>query len=183
MKPRVNISVVLQTDSMKKFKSAVGYIATAQVLVGVPKDKDRNPAADAAVGSTSKNQRKLTGGANNATLTYVHNKGTVDGHIPPRPTIEPGIRDAKEAIVNYQKQAADAALEGDKERAIKCLHAVGLSAVSAIKLRIRSNTPPPLKQTTITARLRRGVTRTNTLVDTAQMLNAQTYILRTTKKG
>jgi hypothetical protein len=42
---------------------------------------------------------------------------------------------------------------------------------------INSNVGPPLKPGTLAARRRRGLKRTNTLVDTGQMRNAVTYVV------
>ena len=57
------------------------------------------------------------------------------------------------------------------------MEAAGIEAQNAVRLRVRSNTPPPLKAATIAARKRRGHDSENTLVETGQFLNSHTYIV------
>jgi hypothetical protein len=48
----------------------------------------------------------------------------------------------------------------------------------SVKAKINSNIQPKLADSTLEARRRRGVTRENTLVDTAQLRNSVTHVIR-----
>jgi hypothetical protein len=170
-------------DNSDEFKKSLKLLRGSQVLVGVPRDGARDVGADNAVGSlggTTK-RRKNTGKVNNAVLAYVHNNGSPAQNIPARATIAPGIKDAQDDITNYMKQAGKAALDGKQDKVENGLSAAGIKAVVAVKKRIRSNTPPKLSERTLAARRARGVTRTNTLVDTGQYLNAHTFVVKMAK--
>jgi hypothetical protein len=161
MKMSMDINVSVTLDLEKELTKALKTLGKSDVLVGVPE-------------STSGRWK----GPSNAVLAAVHNNGSPINNIPARPTLEPGIYDAREAETKYMQQAATLALEGNREGMYRALEATGTVAVAAVKKRIRSNTPPPLKEKTLKARRRRGVTRTNTLVDTGNYLNAHTFVVR-----
>ena len=112
-----------------------------------------------------------------------HDNGAPEVGIPARPTTGPGVRDAKTEIERRLRLAGTAALDGKPQSVVNQFNAAGMAGAAAIKNRINSNTPPPLKPGTIAARKRRGVKRTNTLVDTGQMRNAVTYVVRREKDG
>ena len=163
---RANIGVKLVVDHERQLREALNVLKSSDVLVGVPENK----------------KARRGKGPSNALLAFLHNNGSPANNLPPRPTIEPGIKDAREAESKYMQQAAKAALDGNTDQMSRALEACGTVAVAAVKKRIRSNTPPPLKAKTIKARRRRGVNRTNTLVDTGSYLNAHTYVVRKGKK-
>ena len=141
---------------------ALERLVTKKVLVGIPED---------AAG------RKDGDEMNNAARLYVHEFGAREANISARPTLMPGIEDAKEKINRYFAQAARAAVSGDSQRIDIALHSAGTAARDAVKDRINSNTPPPLAPRTLQARRARGNQRTNTLVDTGEMRNAVTYVV------
>lgn len=130
------------------------------VLVGVPAGEPRTE-----------------GGITNAELGYLLDTGSPTQNIPPRPWLRPGIEDAKEAIKSALKAAAKAAVVGNEEGVIAGLTKAGIAAENAVKRRINSNVPPPLAESTIAKRRRRGVTRTNTLVDTGEFRNSVRYVI------
>ena len=57
------------------------------------------------------------------------------------------------------------------------MRAAGMEASASVKNKIDSNVPPELSERTLAARKRRGVTRTDTLVDTGQFRNSITYVV------
>ena len=136
---------------------------------------------DVLVGIPSTEAGREGSPINNAAILYIMETGSPAANIPPRPTVGPGIRDARGKIDKAMESAARAAIRGDAAGVEAAMNRAGIEAVSAIQQRIRSNTPPPLAESTLAKRRRRGVTRTNTLVDTGQMLKAVTYVIE--KKG
>lgn len=165
----VNVNINVSVDNMASLRDALNELKKHELLVGVPEDDQRTDSS----GSTERTGSNV----NNATLAYIHNNGSPSQNIPARPTLVPGVLDAQEKISKRLGDGATAALEGRKDGVVANFDAAGLEAVTAVKKRIRSNTPPPLSAKTIAARRRRGVTRTNTLVDTGAFLNSHTYIV------
>lgn len=166
----VRISIGVGRDNTALLRKQLAALVDKEVLVGVP---------DTTAGRTS--AKGTSEPINNAALAYIHNMGSPAMNIPARPTLEPGIEDRKEQISSIMGATGKRVLAGGTVDA--GFEAVGLTAVAGVKNRITSNTPPPLAPSTLAARKRRGVSRTNTLVDTGKYLNAQTYVIRKRKGG
>jgi hypothetical protein len=149
-------------SNARQIARAVEYLTTRNVLVGIP--------------STTAGNRN--GPINNAALLYIHDNGAPEAGIPARPVMAPGIARKADEINRRLRNAGKIAFEGRITAVEQQLNAVGLVAAQGIKEAINSNTPPPLRPSTLAKRRARGVTRTNTLVDTAQMRNAVTYVIR-----
>jgi len=158
----IKSGVVKTLDHLARIAEGVKLLASQKVMVGIPQEK---------------NYRKGDP-INSAALLYIHEHGAPEVNIPARPTLAPGVREAKDPIAGYLKQAAGYALEGKPGATEKALNAAGIKGRDSVKAKIGSNTPPPLSPKTLAARKRRGVTRTNTLVDTAQMQGAVNYVIR-----
>ena len=115
---------------------------------------------------------------NNAAIGYVQEHGSPAQNIPARPFLVPGVQDARAAALARLEAAARRAMAGDAAGMDQQMHAAGLIAQNAVRAKISSNIPPPLSSRTLAARAARGVTRTNTLIDTGQLRAAITYVLR-----
>ena len=157
-------------DNVDTLLKNIRQLTRNEVYVGVP---DKN--ADRQLKPDEKSA------ASNALIAYVMETGSPAKNIPARPFLVPGIENAKDKIVAQMKKGAEAVMKldgpSDKSGAIdQAQNATGLIAVSAVKAKITSNIPPALSQRTLDARKARGVSRTNTLIDTGQLLNAQTYV-------
>lgn len=153
------VSLVL--DKLADVTEGVQLLARLHVLVGIPEDKtDRRDD-----------------GPTNAELLYIHENGAPEVGIPARPTLKPGIKDAQIEINRRLVLAGNAALDGKPSSVRNQFAAAGQAGASAVKAKINSNVGPALKPATLAARKRRGVKRTNTLVDTGQMRNAVTYVV------
>lgn len=163
-RPRVNVNFNLNVtvDHLRDFVGALNELTTLGVAVGVPEEE-----------APRKHEEGTE--ANNAMLAYVHDNGCPAVGIPARPFMGPGIKEGQDLIESGLVKAANDVLDGNSPR--RGLNLAGLAAQSAIRNRIRSNVPPPLKPATIRARRRRGRTRTLTLQDTGQMRNAITYVV------
>lgn len=170
----INVNLNIPVSNMESLRQALSALKEYDLLVGVPADAGRKAGDD---GKTARDDAPI----NNAVLAYIHNNGSPAQNIPARPTLEPGIRDAREKIVNNMEYGAKGALDGRKIAVLDSLTAAGIEAQSAVRARIRSNTPPPLKPKTIAARIRRGFPSTNTLIETGAFLQSHTFVVR--RKG
>lgn len=159
--------LTIRTDNTDKILKSIQKLIKAEVLVGYPDtEANRTPEPD----------EKIT--PSNAQIAYWMEYGEPANNVPARPTLLPGVESVKDNIAAQMRKGGEAALAGSDSGLENSQDATGLIAQSAVKAKITSNVPPPLAQRTIDARKRRNVTRENTLVDTAQMLNAVTYVKR-----
>lgn len=148
------------TGDASGIERALRNLERKRVLVGVPEDKAARP-----------------GKINNAMLAYIHDNGSPLKGIPPRPFLQPGIKDATEQISAHMKAAGTAALGGDTDTLDRELNATGLIASSSVKNKINEGDFTPLKPATLAARKRRGHTSTKPLVETGQLRNAINYVV------
>lgn len=177
---------------------AAKLLVQNEVLVGFPEDTTDRDTTD------EQKERGIT----NAALGYIHDHGAPEVNIPQREFMAPGIEDAQEAIANKLGQGMKAVLRGGGAPVVEqCFLQVGLIAEVAIKKKINEGIPPPLADATLKARAKKG--RKNgagarkgalqeldrrwdaqtpstefakPLVDTAQMRNAVTFVVRSRKK-
>lgn len=154
--------VKVTRDRIASVIKAVSDLATKDVLVGIP---DSAP------------ERKDDEPISNAQIGYIQENGAPGANIPARPWLVPGVRDAQDRIADRLGKGAKAALNG-QDQADQTLHSAGLIGQNAARAKINSNIQPKLADSTLAARRARGVTRTNTLVDTGQLRNSVTYVVR-----
>jgi phage gpG-like protein len=159
IKPKIK-AVVDRTSDVQK---SIRELTKLQVLVGVP-------AKNAG--------RQENGPATNAMLAFVHNYGSPAQNIPARPFMEPGIRETKDPVADRMARAAQASLDGRKDDINRNLIGAGLIATNGIKAKITSGPFKALKPATIAARKRRGRTGTKPLLDTGQLRNSITFVVR-----
>jgi hypothetical protein len=164
MKMRSNIRVV--KDVLPQMLKQVSALVKQEVLVGIPEDK-----ADRGTGEA----------VTNAELGYIHEFGAPEANIPARPFLVPGIASAQAKVADYFKQIAQNALRG-RDVTAQGMNAAGLTAASAVKRYMATADFVPLSPVTLAARRRRGVTRTKPLIDTANLQNHITYVIRPTGK-
>lgn len=157
MKPGMTVV----TDNTKSLTAAIRKMASTEVLVGIPAEKANRSAP-----------------INNAALGFIHNYGAPEANIPARPFMEPGIKEVEAANIAGLEKIAQAALAGDSAAVEKGFIAIGLRTASAIKRKITAGIPPKLKPSTLAARRRRGRTGTTPLIDTGQLRNAITFVIR-----
>lgn len=155
--------VKITVDKMASVIKAINELGAKDVLVGIPE------------GNTD---RKSGDPATNALIGYVQEFGSPANNIPARPFLIPGVQDIQKPAADRLKVAAQRALSGDLSQAEKQLHAAGLMGQNSARAKINSNIQPKLSERTLAARRARGVTRENTLIDTGQLRNAITYVIR-----
>lgn len=155
--------VKISVDKMASIIKAINELGAKDVLIGVPE------------GNTD---RKTGDPATNAVIGYVQEFGSPANNIPARPFLIPGVQDIQKPASERLKVAAQRALSGDLSTAEKQLHAAGLMGQNSARAKINSNIQPKLSDRTLAARRARGVTRENTLIDTGQLRNSLTYVIR-----
>ncbi|WP_250512694.1 hypothetical protein [Caballeronia sp. INDeC2] len=148
---------------MASIIKAINELGAKDVLVGVPE------------GNTD---RKSGDPATNALIGYVQEFGSPANNIPARPFLIPGVQDIQKPASDRLKVAAQRALSGDLSQAEKQLNAAGMMGQNSARAKINSNIQPKLSERTLAARRARGVTRENTLIDTGQLRNSITYVIR-----
>ncbi|WP_423196787.1 Bacteriophage protein [Cupriavidus sp. H19C3] len=156
----------IKTDRLKEVLESISGLVDKQVLVGIPDSaperKDDEPLSNAAIG-------------------YIQETGSPANNLPARPFLVPGVASAEEKTVPQLQKAVEAALDGDLPRAEKRMASAGLAAQNSVRAKINSGIAPQLKDSTLAARRRRGRTGTVPLIDTGQLRNSITYVIR--KKG
>jgi hypothetical protein len=149
-------------NNLPKMKKTFEAMSKQEALAGVPGD------------TTGRKEV----GANNASLAYIHDKGSPANNIPARPFMKPGVEVVKPRIIKVLAFAVKGALGKDDQAIEKGLNKAGLIAQNSIRATINAGVPPPLKEGTLAGRRRRGRTGTAPLIDTGQLRNSITYVLR-----
>lgn len=155
----------ITTDNVAKVLSSIQELAGKQVLVGIPASK-----AEREEGNTEP--------INNAQLGYIHEYGAPASNIPARPFLIPGVARAQESINNHLQKAAKAAMSGNDEKVDTELNATGLIAQAGARNEINNGDFEALSPVTLAARRKRGRTGDKPLIDTGQLRNAITYVIR-----
>lgn len=150
-------------DNVAKAIAGIEKLATTRVMVGVPAEN----------GSRQDSQP-----INNAGLAYIHENGAPEAGIPARPFLKPGIETKQAEISEGLKKAGNAALDGKPDAVDRGFHRVGLIGQNAVRAKITDGPFTPLAEATLAARRARGRTGTKPLIDTGQLRNALTYVIR-----
>lgn len=159
------MSMKITKDDVAKVLASIQELASKQVMVGIPASKAEREEGDEEP-------------INNAQLGYIHEFGSPKANIPARPFLNPGIKRAQESINNHLQKAAKAAMDGNEEKVDVELNATGLVAQAGARYEINNGDLAPLAESTIAARKRRGRTGTKPLIDTGQLRNSITYVIR-----
>ncbi len=156
----------MKVDRLKEVLQSISGLVDKQVLVGIPDSaperQDDEPIGNAAIG-------------------YIQETGSPANNLPARPFLVPGVAAAEPKTLPKLQQAFEAALDGDLSRADKRMAGAGLEAQNSVRARINSGISPELKESTLANRRRRGRTGTVPLIDTGQLRNSITYVIRKRK--
>jgi len=159
--------VRITKDNLPGLKAAVRALIRYEVLIGVPDSTaERQP------------EEGESKPPSNAAIGYWMETGVPEKNIPARPFLVPGVESIKDEAVARLKAAGAAALGGEIKEIAKAQNAVGLIAQNAVRAKITEGPFAPLKPTTIAARQSRGRTGTRPLIDTGQLRNSITYVVR-----
>jgi hypothetical protein len=187
--------VVIIKDDVPTVVAAINELVGKEVLVGIP---------DSSTDRDQEEAQPIT----NATLGYIHENGAPEANIPARPFLIPGVEKAEEPALERLKKAAQVTMRGDSKSADKYLNDAGIIASNSVKKMFWDNDWPPLQPATVANRHRKRGTKgmrdaeqkyleliaqgmspadaqsaagIQPLVDTAQLRNSVTYILRKAK--
>ena len=155
------ISVV--ADRLGAFQRTLSTLIDTQVLVGIP---------------SAKAEREDGEPINNAAIGYINETGDPARNIPARPFLVPGVREAQKDISNALSSGTIAALSGDTAGFRNSQEAAGLIAQNAVKKKITDGEFTPLSPNTLKARKRKGRTGEKPLIDTGQLRQSITYVIR-----
>jgi len=178
----------------KQLLTALNQLADVEVLVGFPESgAGRDPGVDGEGGEIT-----------NAALAYIHDNGAPEQNIPARPFMLPGIESVQKQLNAKLKQVGAAATRaGSPSNLVEVgLTQVGLIAQLGIQRYINSGVEPPLSDRTLQARARRqrggksakaelaarkrgeapSASGAKPLIDTTQMRDAVTYVIRSRKR-
>ncbi len=163
MKPTLTVT----KDFTKEFMAAINQFKKDSVLVGIPAEKG---------------ERKDTDPVTNAALLAINHFGSEEAHIPPRPVLTIGIKNAQEDIAEQFKLCAKNVLSKGPHALEVYYERVGIIASNSVKKVItdQEGIKPPA-ESTLKARkylTQAGFKGTKSLLVTGQMRNAITYVVK-----
>ncbi len=189
MKAKFRITI----NRLPEIVRAVRTLAEERVYVGIPGDTPPRRS-----GEHPSAWNPIT----NVDLGFIHEFGAPGANIPARPHLIPATKGIQAGVVSLLHEAGRKTLMGDATAARKGLVAVGTLGRDAVKEKIKTGPFKELKPATIKARLRRrrkwslrkrkamylayqmesdpmgDNSYGKPLIDTAQYLNAFTYVIR-----
>lgn len=134
--------VTITKDTVSEVVKGITDLVGKQVLIGIP---DSTTSRDEEVG------QEIT----NATLGYIHENGSPAANIPARRHLVPGVEKVEEKAVAKLKQAAQATMRGDAQKADQLLNDAGIIGMGGVKSEINwEGDFEPLKPATIRNRHR-----------------------------
>lgn len=161
------MAVTVVKNRVEELLRASNALTKLKCYVGIPGDAPARQPEDE--GDTP---------PSNALIGYVQEFGEPDLNIPARPFLHPGIEAAMPQIEPRLRAMGRAALEGDLAAIQQGYTAVGLIAQNAVRAQITDGDFAPLAEATLEARRRRGRTGTKPLIDTAQLRNSVTFVVK-----
>lgn len=174
----MSLGVKVTHDFTKQVMASLSAIAreqTTEVLVGIP-----------GSGVDRKDGKKIA----NAELGYIHEFGSTVKNIPPRPFLVPGVDSQQEEISVELQNGLVKAIGGNHSQLATSFKRAGTIGRDAVKSFIKAGNFEPLSDVTLRRRLakRRKKSKkitleqvrasTTPLIDTAEMLNSVTFVVR-----
>ncbi|UGB46995.1 hypothetical protein LQ772_06805 [Frateuria edaphi] len=157
--------IEITADHLQDVVKAIHRLTGQEILVGVPQANTLRRNDD---------QTSIT----NAEIGYLQETGSPAMNIPARPFLVPGVEAVQKQVTQQLEKGAHAALDGTQEQVDKAFHAAGLVAQNGVRHQINDGDFQPLAEATLAARRRRGRTGTKPLIDTGQLRNSITYVIR-----
>lgn len=160
--------VLTSRDKVDQILKSIRSLTKTEVLVGVP---DINAGRDPEPGE---------GGQplSNAEIGYLMETGVPEKNIPARPFLIPGVREAVEPIGKQMESGARKSLTGDTQAIDATMNKVGLIAQNAVRMKITDGPFAPLAPKTLAKRRAKGRTGEKPLLDTGQLRQSITYVIR-----
>lgn len=187
------VSVVKKGIAFAEIISRIQTLAKKEVLVGIPQEKSERRKKTDTVNNAellyvlshgvrapvmrADMQKNIDAGMlySAAHSLYVQTHGSPAYAIPPRPVLEPAIRDSKEAIGKQIEGAYRAAMHGDMGKAERGLKRAGKVAQNAARGWFEN---PKNKWTPNSQRTIREKGSDRPLIDTGEMRKSITYVIR-----
>lgn len=160
------MSVTITGQGLLDILEAMHDLTEKEVLVGIPHGEARTDAD----------------GLTNAQIGYIQETGSPANNLPARPFLAKGIEDVQPKIADYLTKAVDQAIAGNLQGVERYYNMAGMTAQNSVKRRINNGEGfEPLSPRTIAIRQAKGKTRIKPLIDTGQLRNSITYVIR--KRG
>lgn len=154
---------MMTLNKLPAFLENLKAMQNKSVMIGIPHDKDARKEE----------------GATNAQIGIVQEFGSGAKNIPPRPFLIPGVKEAQKEAIPILKSGAINAMHGEDIEIT--FNKVGLIGQNHVKAKIVNGQFAPLKASTLATRMRArksGKAGTKPLIDTGQLLNSITYVVR-----
>lgn len=159
MKPTFQVTY----DSVDEINRVIKSFKKDAILVGIPEIDNK----------------REEGPIGNAALLWINNFGSPVNNIPPRPVMQIGIFNAQDAISEEFRKAADDAFEKGIASVRTHYERIGMIASNSIKKTINDQIGfDEPAESTLKSRRSQGFNGTKSLIVTAQMRNAITYVIQ-----
>ena len=159
------MSVTATGEGLAGIFEAIEKLTSQEVLVGIPHGEARSDT-------------DMT----NAQIGYIQETGSPAMNLEARAFLAPGVEDCQVQTAAQLTKAIDQALTGNSQGVDRCLNRAGMIAQNSVRAKINSGDFAPLSEATLRARRRAGKTRTKPLIDTVQLRNSITYIIKKVEK-
>ena len=140
MIPKITIA---RRSGASALQARIRDITRLAAYVGIPADAASRKSVLAEMAGKTKGKRKkarlekaTSGDVNNAELLFIFSKGSPLHHQPPRPVLEPAVKDDARrhgAITRELAASAKASLAGDGEEATRRMGRAALAGQSAAR--------------------------------------------------
>lgn len=157
------MSMTVTTDKLAQVLASMAELVKKDVLVGIP---DSAP------------ERKEDTPLSNAQIGYILDAGSPAANIPARPFLVPGVQKVQGEILDEFRGGAKAALDGNPSGVERSMVRAGLKAQNSVRAKIQDGPFVPLAPYTLAERKKRGRTGEKPLLDTGQLRNSVTYVIR-----
>ncbi len=161
-------TLTVTADFTQQFNDAIKQFKKDSVLIGIPQEDDE------------RDEEKDNFG--NAAILAFNHFGSEAAHVPPRPVLSTGIKNAQQAIAEQFKNAAQNVLSKGPSALTTYYERAGIIASNSCKKVIndQEGIKPP-SEATLKARkylTQAGFKGTKALLVTAQVRNAITYVVQ-----
>lgn len=162
----MKIEIKEAADNLSKQLKALEFIKNNEVYVGI-QEEDSSREDDPA--------------PTNAELLFIHTNGSPVNNIPPRPVIEPALKNDQARLSSMMKKAAEYAFDGNESEALRQLCLVGTRGRDVSKRWFVNpkNHWPPNSEAVQEAKRRKGSTNPKPLIDTSELRNSISYFVKT----
>ena len=194
----VGASVETIQDNTAELVRALEYLRDHEVFVGVP-EKNLNRGEDETISNAQllyihthgirkfRMRRRMDefmqAGAvySKAFEMYLKENGSPAWHAVPRPVLDPAVESEKFHITEQMGKAAAAAMDGNLEETRKRMRMAGMVAQNAARAWMNREHIAPNRPATAAAKMKKGSTDPQPLIDTGSLRKAIIYVVR--KKG